>query len=61
MSMVEHPNVLVLYGICMTSDSVQIIMPYRSRGSLLSLLRDNKRNKINGMLQLDFCRQIASV
>uniref|UniRef100_A0A914DDP6 Protein kinase domain-containing protein n=1 Tax=Acrobeloides nanus TaxID=290746 RepID=A0A914DDP6_9BILA len=59
MSMVDHTNVLVLYGICMTADSVQIIMPYRSRGSLWSFLR-TERNKINGMLQLDFCRQIAS-
>ena len=60
MGMVDHANVLALYGICMTADSVQIIMPYRSRGSLLSFLR-TERNKINGMLQLDFCRQIASV
>jgi serine/threonine protein kinase len=60
MSLVDHPNVLTLYGICMLNNILQIIMPFRSKGSLSSFLKAEE-NQIQELLLLDFCRQITSV
>lgn len=42
----DHPNVLKLFGVCVDAGpSPYIVMPYMSKGSLLSYLR-KERNKI---------------
>ena len=43
----DHPNVLTLRGVCLDGGPAPyIIMPFMANGSLLTYLKDNRKNLV---------------
>ena len=47
MLMFDHPNVLMLTGVCLDfGPAPYIVMPYMANGSLLSYLKEERKNLV---------------
>lgn len=54
----QHPNIIKLYGVCMSEEPCYIVYEYMSNRSLLNYLRSDGRN-LRLSVVIDMCSQIA--
>ncbi|XP_068207607.1 tyrosine-protein kinase STK-like [Palaemon carinicauda] len=60
MKTLKNKNIVVLYGICTTKDTIYIITEYLKNGSLLDFLRREENEDLPDNIRVSFALQVAN-